>query len=117
MPVVMLRKGVYRLENQKIRQEYQHQFKANHSWPWTVPLTVSPCLRVAFRVGWLFLQLGHTDAIMCNYGVVHQQMHKKSTLEISCNYRQSSYLGHVSDTSRETKEHIRQPLSKNKIKY
>ena len=90
----MLSKGVYHQENQKIRQEFQHLFKGNHSWPWPVPLRVSCCVPVALRVSWLVLHWGHTHAIICNYSGLRQQMHEKSSLQIISTYRWSSYLRH-----------------------
>ena len=104
-------KGVYHGENQKIHWELQYLFKANHSCPWTVPLWVNPCVTVALGVSWLALHGGHTHAIMCNYGGLCQQMHKKSILEISCTYSQSSYSGYVSNASGKSKEHIKQLLN------
>ena len=43
-------------------------------------------------------------------------MHKNSSPQIICTYRNSSYWGHVTDVFGKTKERIKQLLS-NKIKY
>ena len=53
-------KGVYHQENHKIHHEFQHLFKGDHSWPWMEPIRVNLEVQVAFRVGWLVLQGGHT---------------------------------------------------------
>ena len=66
-------------------------------WPCAVPLRVSPRVPVAFdKLRRLVLHWGHTRVIMCNGGL-RRRMHKKSSLQIICTYRQSSNSGHVSD--------------------
>ena len=92
-------------------------FKTNHSWPWTVPLRVSLHVPVAIGVGQLILHWGHTYAIMCNYGDLNQQMHKKSSLKIICTYRRRIYSGHVSDALEETRSILNDCWVSNKIKY
>ena len=49
---------------------------------------------------------------MGNYKSLLQRMHKKSSLQIICIYRQSSYLGFARDALGKTKEHMKQILSK-----
>ena len=111
-PVMTLWKGVYHREIQKIHYEFRHLPKANHSWSWTLPLSVSPRVPVAFIVGQLVLHWGNTRATVWNYGGLRQRMHAKSSLQIICHYRRSSYLGHVSDALENTKENIKHLLSK-----
>ena len=65
----------------------QHLFKAYNSWPCTVPYTVRSCVPVASVFGQLVLHRGRACAIMCNYGGVCQQIHGKSSLQITCTYR------------------------------
>ena len=91
-------KDVHLWENQKTYSEFQHLFKVDHSRPWTLPLRGSPCVPVVFWVNRLVLYWWHTCAVMCNYGCLYQQMHKKSSLQIICIYRWNSYLWNVSDT-------------------
>ena len=81
-------KGAYHQENQKIHQEFQHWFKADYFWLWTVLTRVSACVPVAFWVDQLVLHLGHTHTIiMCNnYGGLHHQMNKNPSLQIICTY-------------------------------
>ena len=85
-PVMTIQKGVYHEENQKICLEFQHFFKANHFWPCTVTLRVSPHMPVSF-----LLHGGHANAVMCNYKSLYQQIHGKSTLQIICTCRWRSY--------------------------
>ena len=109
-PVMTLRKGVYHRENQKIHREFKCLFKADHSWPWTVPLKVSSPVPIAFVVGRLVLHWGHKRAIMCNYGGLRHQVHEKSSLQVICNYKRSSCSRHVSDVSGKPKKYIKQLL-------
>ena len=51
---MMLRKDVYHWENQKIRGVSAF-VQADHPRPCIVPLTISPCVPVAFVVGQLAL--------------------------------------------------------------
>ena len=72
-------------------------------WPCAVPLRVSPRVPVAFdELHRLVLHWRHTRVIMCNGGL-RRRMHKKSSLQIICTYRQSSNSGHVSDALWKTK--------------
>ena len=89
-----------------IHLQFQNLFKADHSWPWVVPLRVSPRVPVAFRVDRLVLHRGNTRSIICNYGDLSQQLHEKSILRISCTYRRNMYSWHVSDYPGKPKQHI-----------
>ena len=70
-----------------------------------------PSCTVAFGFGRLVLHWGHTFAIMCNCGGLHQRMHEKSSMQIIYTYMQNICSGYVSDALRKTKEHIKQLLS------
>ena len=84
-PVMTPGKGVHHWENQKIHWEFQHMFKFDPSWLWTVPRRLSPGEPAAFGVGQLVLHWGQTRTVMCNNGSLHQRMQKNVK---SANYLQ-----------------------------
>ena len=73
------------------------------SWPPLALHKVSSHKPVAFVFDRLVLHCEHAHAIMCNYRGLHKQIDRKSSLQIICTYKLSSYSGHVSDALGKTK--------------
>ena len=88
----------------------QHLFTVDHSWPCTVPFRARPRVPVAFCIWSTGLTLRTCNNVQLwrftqiNLG--------KSSLQIICTYRRTSYLGLVSDALGKIKENIKQVWSK-----